>query len=133
MVTAAQVTQHVDQSAISKIKLTEEDILMILNTLVYDGKIERVAGLQEGYRAIADPSESALIARATGMVEIPCTVCPVREMCTRDKGAGEAAGLTPREGPRVEPSAVRRLRRYSTFARQTGPSTRPTACTTRPG
>lgn len=53
-------------------KLSVEDIEMILNTLIYDGKVEKiVADKSNLYRAInplVDPP---------GLVKSPCGVCPV--------------------------------------------------------
>lgn len=73
-----EVWQYITDLKISKVSLTVEDIEMILDTLVYDGKVER-SMVTEGsfgeqlktYRAVEKLLDSA------GIVRIPCGVCPV--------------------------------------------------------
>lgn len=58
---------------ITKINLRDEDVMMILNTLEYDGLIERVAGEdEERFRQalLTIPDTSAF-------TSVPCGVCPV--------------------------------------------------------
>ena len=61
-----------------QVQLSVEDIETILDTLIYDGKLERsiVAGTGEGgqvklYRAI-----NSLI-KSSGLMRMPCGSCPV--------------------------------------------------------
>lgn len=72
-----EVWKFISDLGISKVKLSVEDLEMILNTLVYDGKVERsVSG--EGnnlYRAIQSLLEPP------GLIKSPCGVCPVRKNC----------------------------------------------------
>ena len=63
---------------ISRVQLRDEDVMMILNTLEYDGQIERVAAEDgECFRRalLAIPDTSAF-------TSVPCGVCPV-SMCSR--------------------------------------------------
>nr|CAD7585943.1 unnamed protein product [Timema genevievae] len=68
------VWKFISELGISKVQLSVEDIETILDTLLYDGKVERSVALDGSYlyRAI----ESLLA--APGIVRIPCGVCPVR-------------------------------------------------------
>jgi len=85
---------------ISQVELTVGDITMLLDVLVYDGKVERfVAQVDDDwdddlepnsdwvYRAVRDgKTESA-------WQECPCGVCPVVEFCT-ETGPINPAGCT---------------------------------------
>jgi len=69
-------------SGISKISLRQEDIESILDTLIYDGKVERTTVFEAGsevrlYRAI-EP-----LLPTTGLVRIPCGICPVVKFCSQ--------------------------------------------------
>nr|CAD7435311.1 unnamed protein product [Timema monikensis] len=68
------VWKFISELGISKVQLSVEDIETILDTLLYDGKVERSVALDGSYlyRAI----ESLLA--APGIVRMPCGVCPVR-------------------------------------------------------
>ena len=70
--------------SISKVQLSIEDIETILDTLIYDGKVERsiVATGASGdgsqtklYRAVAP------LIQPTGLMRVPCGVCPVSSVC----------------------------------------------------
>ena len=79
--TSKEVLQFISDLGISKIQLKKEDIESILNTLVFDGKVEKSTTTRDGedirlYRAI----ESLL--PTTGLVKIPCGVCPVAKNCS---------------------------------------------------
>ena len=59
-----------------QVQLSVEDIETILDTLIYDGKVERsvVAGGEEGqklYRAVMS------LVPTNGLMRTPCGVCPV--------------------------------------------------------
>ena len=62
-------------------ELSNEDIESILNTLVYDGKVER--NIKSGdsnsniilYRAVES------LTKPTGLVKMPCGVCPIINDC----------------------------------------------------
>ncbi|CAG9565501.1 unnamed protein product [Danaus chrysippus] len=75
--TAAEVQKYITDLGISKVKLEVEDVITILNTLVYDGKAESNV-YPDGnrvYRAI----ESLL--PPPGLVQVPCGVCPLIHKC----------------------------------------------------
>ena len=85
LATTKEVLKFISDLGISKIQLKQEDIESILNTLVFDGKVEKSTSTSDGedirlYRAI----ESLL--PTTGLVKIPCGVCPVEKLCS-DIGA----------------------------------------------
>ncbi|XP_076235170.1 RNA polymerase III subunit F isoform X2 [Calliopsis andreniformis] len=72
-----EVWKFISDLGISKVKLSVEDLEMILNTLVYDGKVERtVSGDGSNlYRAI-EP-----LLTSPGLIKSTCGVCPVRKNC----------------------------------------------------
>ncbi|XP_041969096.1 probable DNA-directed RNA polymerase III subunit RPC6 [Aricia agestis] len=75
--TAAEVQKYITDLGISKVKLEVEDVITILNTLVYDGKAESSV-YPDGnkvYRAI----ESLI--PPPGLVQVPCGVCPLVQKC----------------------------------------------------
>ncbi|KAJ7396605.1 DNA-directed RNA polymerase III subunit RPC6 [Pitangus sulphuratus] len=82
-----EVWKYICELGISKVELSMEDIETILNTLIYDGKVEMtiiaakegtvgsVDGQMKLYRAV-----SPLI-QPTGLVRTPCGLCPVFDDC----------------------------------------------------
>jgi DNA-directed RNA polymerase III subunit RPC6 len=89
------------EKRISQVELTVADITMLLDVLVYDGKVERfIAQIDEDwddedmdttsdwvYKAIRDKkTESA-------WQDCPCGVCPVADFCT-ETGPINPAGCT---------------------------------------
>jgi len=86
MATSKEVSKYISDLGISKIELKEEDIEAILDTLIYDGKLEKTTKVIDGnevkyYRAV----ESLL--PTNGLVRIPCGVCPVYKNCHDTLGA----------------------------------------------
>ncbi|XP_040565524.1 DNA-directed RNA polymerase III subunit RPC6 [Lepeophtheirus salmonis] len=75
--------KYISELGISKISLKLNDIEMILDTLIYDGKIENVASedSKKYYRA----TESLL--PPTGLVRVPCGICPVIKDCKKSLGS----------------------------------------------
>lgn len=75
------VCKFISQLGISKVQLSVEDIEMILDTLIFDGKVEQsiVAGGDAGqtklYRAV-----NPLIP-TSGLMRMPCGSCPVFDKC----------------------------------------------------
>ena len=71
------ICQVIEELQVSKVALSLEDIELILDTLVYDGKVEKSIAHESGgeqvkmYRAIETLLPSA------GFVHIPCGTCPV--------------------------------------------------------
>lgn len=91
LVSSGDVLQFILELGISKVKLSVEDIESILDTLVYDAKVEKrvsvaISGGQTNklYRYI-EP-----LANDTGFMRMPCSVCPVYNDC--------------REGTAISPS-----------------------------
>ncbi|XP_013382572.1 DNA-directed RNA polymerase III subunit RPC6 [Lingula anatina] len=83
---SSDVWKYISELGISKVQLSIADIETILDTLIYDGKVERTvvaaaaggdadAGQLKLYRAI-----SPLI-QPTGLMKTPCGVCPVIKDC----------------------------------------------------
>ena len=73
-----EICQAIQDLQISKVPLSLEDVELILDTLVYDGKVEKSIAHETGgeqmkmYRAIESLLPSA------GFVRIPCGICMVR-------------------------------------------------------
>lgn len=76
--TSKDVWKFITELGISKVQLSEEDIKTILDTLLYDGKVERIMNVEGEYlyRAV----ESLL--PPPGIVRVPCGVCPVIKNCS---------------------------------------------------
>ncbi|BES99228.1 Hypothetical protein polymerase III [Nesidiocoris tenuis] len=72
-----QVCKFITDLGISKVPLSDEDIRTILDTLLYDGKVERkvTLGGDFTYRAV-----NPLI-DAPGLVKLPCGICSVINEC----------------------------------------------------
>ncbi|CAK9808653.1 DNA-directed RNA polymerase III subunit RPC6 [Anthophora plagiata] len=72
-----EVWKFISDLGISKVKLSVEDLEMILNTLVYDGKVERTLSGDGNtlYRAV-EPLLSP-----PGLIKSTCGVCPVKKNC----------------------------------------------------
>ncbi|XP_069695832.1 DNA-directed RNA polymerase III subunit RPC6 [Periplaneta americana] len=72
------VWKYISELGISRVQLSVEDMETILDTLLYDGKVERSISTDGThlYRAI----ESLL--PPPGIVRIPCGVCPVMRHCS---------------------------------------------------
>jgi DNA-directed RNA polymerase III subunit RPC6 len=91
--TSKEIRDYIKSLGISKVDLSVEDIESILNTLVYDGKVERsvmsnnittnVTSVEHIYlyRAVGSALDSKL---GSGLVRIPCGICPLFENCHPD-------------------------------------------------
>ncbi|XP_043207160.1 DNA-directed RNA polymerase III subunit RPC6-like isoform X1 [Amphibalanus amphitrite] len=78
-----EIAQYISELGISKVNLSVPDIEKILDTLIYDGKVER--RLQAG----GGVQEQLKLYRATqtllppvGLVKTPCGICPVIDQCS---------------------------------------------------
>lgn len=78
-----EICQTIADIKISKVALTVEEIENILDTLVYDGKVEK-SRVSDGssqqlntYRAVERLLDSA------GIVRLPCGICPVSNLFVR--------------------------------------------------
>ncbi|XP_011642351.2 LOW QUALITY PROTEIN: probable DNA-directed RNA polymerase III subunit RPC6 [Pogonomyrmex barbatus] len=77
-----EVWKFISDLGISKVKLSVTNMEMILNTLVYDGKVERIlAGDGSNLYRVIKPMLSS-----PGLIRTPCGLCPVRRQC-RDEGS----------------------------------------------
>lgn len=85
--TSHEVWKYISELGISKVDLSMEDIETILNTLIYDGKVEMtVIAAKEGTVGSVDGQMKLYrgvnaIATATGLVTTPCGLCPVFDDC----------------------------------------------------
>jgi len=77
LVTSLEVHKFISELGISKVQLRLEDIEAILETLVFDGKVEKNVkeNNKKCYRSIER------LVPTTGLVRIPCGVCPVSNNC----------------------------------------------------
>ncbi|XP_067950721.1 DNA-directed RNA polymerase III subunit RPC6-like isoform X2 [Watersipora subatra] len=68
---------YISALGISKVQLTVDDMEMVLNALIYDGKVEKTLDAQHRslYRAVTSPVNSV------SMAKVPCGVCPVSHEC----------------------------------------------------
>jgi DNA-directed RNA polymerase III subunit RPC6 len=92
-----EIRDYIKELRISKVELNLEDIETILNTLVYDGKVEKsiiskaaITKAQEDdgsgahmslYRAVHSIIDKKL---GSGFVRMPCMICPLIENCSPD-------------------------------------------------
>ncbi|XP_063242391.1 DNA-directed RNA polymerase III subunit RPC6 isoform X2 [Bacillus rossius redtenbacheri] len=72
------VWRFISELGISKVQLSVDDMETILDTLVYDGKVERSTAMDSTrlYRAIKS------LLPSPGIVCMPCGVCPVLRSCS---------------------------------------------------
>uniref|UniRef100_A0A2R5L7G7 DNA-directed RNA polymerase III subunit RPC6 n=2 Tax=Ornithodoros turicata TaxID=34597 RepID=A0A2R5L7G7_9ACAR len=76
-----EVWNFINELGISKVQLSIEDIETILNTLIYDGKVEKTVVAEKStdminlYRAV-EP-----LVQSTGLMRMPCGTCPVMHNC----------------------------------------------------
>ncbi|XP_060068426.1 DNA-directed RNA polymerase III subunit RPC6-like [Ylistrum balloti] len=79
----SDVWKYISELGISKVQLSVDDIETIMDTLIYDGKVERsvTASSSTGeassklYRAIKP------LVPTTGLMRMPCGSCPVFDQC----------------------------------------------------
>ena len=106
-VTADDVRIYIKQSNISRVELTIENVRTIINTLIYDGKVDPVrrGGIGYGGSSYSTEygSEEGLMYRPTKlsvphneMTNVPCGLCPVAHLCS-DEG-----DITPAKCPYLE-------------------------------
>ncbi|XP_015187952.1 PREDICTED: DNA-directed RNA polymerase III subunit RPC6 isoform X2 [Polistes dominula] len=74
---STEVLKFISDLGISKVKLTVADLEMILNTLIYDGKVEKSVSTDgtNMYRSIKP------LLTSSGLLKAPCGVCPVMKNC----------------------------------------------------
>jgi len=84
-VSSREMWNFINELGISKVKLSVEDIEMILETLIYDGKVEKsviacaestnVSGQMNIYRSV-EP-----LVPVSPVMHTPCGICPVFDSC----------------------------------------------------
>uniref|UniRef100_A0A3Q0RFF6 DNA-directed RNA polymerase III subunit RPC6 n=1 Tax=Amphilophus citrinellus TaxID=61819 RepID=A0A3Q0RFF6_AMPCI len=85
--TSHEVWKYICELGISKVDLSMDDIETILNTLIYDGKVEMtVIAAKEGTVGSVDGQMKLYrgvnaIIQPTGLVKTPCGLCPVFDDC----------------------------------------------------
>ncbi|XP_071381993.1 DNA-directed RNA polymerase III subunit RPC6 isoform X2 [Centroberyx affinis] len=85
--TSHEVWKYICELGISKVDLSMDDIETILNTLIYDGKVEMtVIAAKEGTVGSVDGQVKLYrgvnaIIQPTGLVKAPCGLCPVFDDC----------------------------------------------------
>lgn len=79
--TVQDVAMFIRNKGFSKVDLREEDIHSIINTLIYDGRVDQVDG--EGDDDMNDHFRPAVhsIPSSNAFTSIPCGVCPVFSEC----------------------------------------------------
>ena len=94
-VTLEEVSDFVRQSKLSHVELGADDVLQIVNTLVYDGKVDKIEdeSVDDG---MADAPDEAFVRKtyyckaalpipeSNAYSDVPCGVCPVINECRPD-------------------------------------------------
>ncbi|KAF9350182.1 34-kDa subunit of RNA polymerase III (C) [Mortierella sp. AD094] len=98
---AAAVRKYIMEKRISQVELSVDDITMLLDVLIYDGKVERfIAQVDEDWDDEDMDTESDWVYKAvrdkkaeSAWQDCPCGVCPVADFCT-ESGPVNPAGCT---------------------------------------
>ena len=93
-VTLSEVSEFVRSSKLSHVELGTEEVLQIVNTLVFDGKVDEnedesqddgMTVADEDFKAVKYYSRAALpVPDSNPYTDIPCGVCPVINECRPD-------------------------------------------------
>lgn len=93
-VTLDQVSDFVEKTKLSHVELGKEEVLQIVNTLVYDGKVDEIKDesqddgmgkADEDFQPITFYTRAALpVPESNAYTDIPCGVCPVINECRPD-------------------------------------------------
>ncbi|KAF0700350.1 Aste57867_9163 [Aphanomyces stellatus] len=83
IVTLQQITDKVHESGIAKVSLGPDEMMSILNTLIYDERVEevRAARLASGEWRDVSYKVSKEVSDFDTLSETPCGVCPVFDQC----------------------------------------------------
>jgi DNA-directed RNA polymerase III subunit RPC6 len=76
----SNITAFINSKGLARVELQNDDIQQIMDTLVYDGRVEVIEGKEAGdperYRPVVLP-----LPAMTAFTSIPCGVCPVFQQC----------------------------------------------------
>eukprot|EP00638_Chattonella_subsalsa_P001039 CAMPEP_0117745418 /NCGR_PEP_ID=MMETSP0947-20121206/7344_1 /TAXON_ID=44440 /ORGANISM="Chattonella subsalsa, Strain CCMP2191" /LENGTH=292 /DNA_ID=CAMNT_0005562557 /DNA_START=23 /DNA_END=901 /DNA_ORIENTATION=+ len=87
MASLQQIADRVRVSGISKVELTPDEVELIVNSLVYDGRIEEVpanAMLLQTSENTTMFKASPVLSTFNNYTDVPCGMCPVVHQCTED-------------------------------------------------
>ncbi|XP_065840036.1 DNA-directed RNA polymerase III subunit RPC6-like [Oscarella lobularis] len=76
-----EIWQYITELGISKVKLSQQDIEMVLDTVVYDGKAEMSKKMDSQLGLVRLYCATGPLLPPAGLVRLPCGVCPVRNQC----------------------------------------------------
>jgi len=76
-----EICKVIEDLQVSKVALSLEDIELILDTLVYDGKVEKSIAYETNGDPIKTYRAVETLLPSAGFVRIPCGVCPVIQNC----------------------------------------------------
>jgi len=81
--TIKEIWKFIAEIGISKVELSMEDVEAILNTLIYDNKVEKSVMVNESLEASERTSYRAIksLLPPTSLVMVPCGVCPLINSC----------------------------------------------------
>jgi DNA-directed RNA polymerase III subunit RPC6 len=77
-----EVAAFVQQTGVVKVDLKLEDIQAIINTLIYDGKVEEMRDPRNKRSMLYRPTHLAI--PPNGFTQIPCAKCPVFNECSNE-------------------------------------------------
>lgn len=79
--TLTDIASFIASKGFSKVDLREEDVLSIVNTLVYDGRVDAIEDSED-----IDHFRPAMLSipKQSAFTSVPCGVCPVFSQCTID-------------------------------------------------
>lgn len=81
LATSLEVLQFIEKSKISRVQLSQADIEMILEKLVYDGLAERRIVTHSNEGDVKSYRSTNQFVTSTGLMKMPCGVCPVSSDC----------------------------------------------------
>ncbi|XP_015782465.1 DNA-directed RNA polymerase III subunit RPC6 [Tetranychus urticae] len=85
-VSSYEVLDYINETGISRVTLSKKDIEAILETLVFDGKVERTVSNDSSSSDTSDKMYRAInrTTTTTSLMRMPCGVCPVAKDCHLD-------------------------------------------------
>lgn len=84
--TLESIREYLEVSQISKVEVSAEDTKKLVDTLIYDGRVESITVDDEtGYKASRIPMPK------NGLTEVPCGICPLTHLC------GKTSDINPQK------------------------------------